>query len=430
MVPEGKKVTAVSAPAAGGFRLSDKQIAFLEADDKRLNFLEGSIRSGKTYISLWKWALFVADAPKDYEFLMAGKTITSLRRNCLAPLQKLVGKKNFTYSLSLKEGVLFGRRIWLEGANDERSEGKIQGMTLGGAYCDEFTLFPESFITMLLGRLSLAGARLYATMNPEYPKHYVKVRYIDNKSLDSTSWKFMLDDNIFLPEDYKANLKKEYAGTVFYKRFIDGEWCQAEGVVYPTAASRPDAILIQKIPPGEIITHAVIGVDYGGNKSADAFVAMGFGKHGRVYALDEEKVGGIKSPTVLEARFIAFLRRVMAKYKVYEAFVDSAEQTLKAGFEEAVVREKIPIDIRNAKKGPIVDRIRLVNILIARGKFKVLPTCPNVLEALRGAVWDEKKAKDTRLDDGKTSDIDVLDAMEYALEDSAELLIAEGDKGT
>jgi PBSX family phage terminase large subunit len=417
-----------ASPAAGGFRLSDKQVAFIEAEDKRLNFLEGAIRSGKTVGSLWKWgALFVPSLPEDYEFLMAGKTITSLRRNCLAPLQRYVGRRNFEYSLSLKEGRLFGRRIWLEGANDERSEGKIQGMTLGGAYCDEFTLFPESFVSMLLGRLSLPGAKLFATMNPAYPKHYVKTRYIDNGSLDRAVWKFTLDDNIFLPEDYKRNLKKEYAGTVFYKRYIDGEWCQAEGVVYPTAASKPDALVI-KAPPAGDISHAIIGVDFGGNKSADAFVAMGIGKQGRVYAVDEEQVGGIKTPAELERRFIAFVRRVMAKYKVYEGFVDSAEQTLKAGLEAALTRERIPIALRNAKKGPIVDRIRLTNALISKGKFKVLPNCPILLEAFRGAVWNEKKAKDERLDDGKTSNIDILDAMEYALEDIAEMLILEAEK--
>jgi hypothetical protein len=118
----------------------------------------------------------------------------------------------------------------------------------------------------------------------------------------------------------------------------------------------------------------------------------------------------------------------MAKYKVYEGFVDSAEQTLKAGLEAALTRERIPIALRNAKKGPIVDRIRLTNALISKGKFKVLPNCPILLEAFRGAVWNEKKAKDERLDDGKTSNIDILDAMEYALEDIAEMLILEAEK--
>jgi len=120
----------------------------------------------------------------------------------------------------------------------------------------------------------------------------------------------------------------------------------------------------------------------------------------------------------------------MAKYTVYEGFVDSAEQTLKAGLEAALVNAGIVLDLRNAKKGPIVDRIRLTNSLIAWGKFKILPACPTLLEALRGAVWNAKKVKDERLDDGKTSNIDILDAFEYTLEDIAEMLIAEGERRT
>ena len=71
----------------------------------------------------------------------------------------------------------------LEGANDARSEGKIRGITLGGAYCDELTLFPKDFFTMLLSRLSAPGAKLFATTNPDVPTHWLKKEYHDNKKL-------------------------------------------------------------------------------------------------------------------------------------------------------------------------------------------------------------------------------------------------------
>ena len=46
----------------------------------------------------------------------------------------------------------------------------------------------------------------------------------------------------------------------------------------------------------------------------------------------------------------------------------------------------------------------------------MLDECPHVIEALRGAVWDESEIhKDVRLDNG-TSNIDSLDALEYAFE--------------
>jgi len=118
---------------------SDKQRQLLKLWQqhklRRINLLEGSVRSGKTWISLVLWAFWVATMPQDGNYLMVAKTLTSLRRNCLDLLQTLVGKNNFSYSLSKKEGCLFGRLIYLEGVNDARAESKIRGMTLQGAYC-------------------------------------------------------------------------------------------------------------------------------------------------------------------------------------------------------------------------------------------------------------------------------------------------------
>ena len=125
---------------------------------KRINILEGSVRSGKTWVSLVAWALWIAKMPKNKKYLMIGKTLTTLKRNCLEPLAELVGKENFWFSISSKRAVLFGHNIDLEGANDAQSENKIRGLTLQGAYADEITLFPEDFFTMLLSRLSEKGA--------------------------------------------------------------------------------------------------------------------------------------------------------------------------------------------------------------------------------------------------------------------------------
>ena len=98
--------------------LNPKQMDFMTSEDKRVNLLTGSVRSGKTYISLLKWAIFVGTMPENAEFLMTGKTLTSLKRNCLGLLQDLVGKDNFKFSISQKSAKLFGRTIWLEGANE------------------------------------------------------------------------------------------------------------------------------------------------------------------------------------------------------------------------------------------------------------------------------------------------------------------------
>lgn len=227
--------------------LNPKQIDFMYADDLRINLLTGSVRSGKTYVSLLKWAVFVGSMPMNAEFLMVGKTLTALKRNCLGLLQDLVGD-NFTYSLNQKTATLFGRRIWLEGASDDRAESKIRGMTLAGAYVDELTQIPEDFYRMLLSRLSVKGAKLYATTNPDTPTHWVKVDIIDNENIDKRIWSFTFDDNEILKkenEEYFENLRKEYQsmGEVYYQRFILGMWVLAEGIIYKQFANNTDMFL-------------------------------------------------------------------------------------------------------------------------------------------------------------------------------------------
>lgn len=200
---------------------------------KRLNILEGSVSSGKTWISLVLWGFWVATMPSDKLYLMVGKSLTTLKRNCLVLLEELFGTSNFTFSVSAKEAYLFGRRILLEGANDARSESKIRGLTLQGAYCDELTLFPRDFFVMLLSRLRVPGAKLIATTNPDSPEHWLKKEYIDRQDeLDLLVLKFLLDDNTTLDPQYVESVKKEYTG-VFYNRFILGEWAIAEGLIYP-----------------------------------------------------------------------------------------------------------------------------------------------------------------------------------------------------
>lgn len=401
---------------------SPKQIEFLRKKGKRLNFLVGSVRSGKTYVSLWKWALWILSQPKNYEFLMVGKTLMSLKRNCLTLLETFVGSHNFQYSLTSKSGYLFGHKIHLEGANDEKSESKIRGMTLAGAYCDEITLFPESFFVMLLTRLSVPDAKLYATCNPDTPSHWVKEKYIDNASnLDCAVWTFLLTDNTYLSEEYLDNIQKEFQG-VFYNRFILGQWVRAEGLCYPVFANHVEDYYVPKdFNYGDIVKMS-IGVDFGGNKSASTFVCTGFTKYMKdVIILEAERHEEELNPEKLDKLFADFVSMCTQKYsRVCITYADSAEQILIRGLRNTAIRSGLSTNVVNAIKMPILERIILVNKLINQHRFYVHRHCTTVIKALCEAVWDEKKENE-RLDDF-TSDIDTLDAMEYSIEKDYRIL--------
>ena len=407
-----------------------KQEEFLKASDKRINILSGSVRSGKTWISLLKWAFFIGGMPGHYEFIMCGKTLTALKRNCLNLLMELIGGNNFTFSIAQKSGWLFGRRVWLEGANDERSEAKIRGMTLGGAYCDELTLFPQGFFNMLLSRLSLPGAKLYATTNPDAPTHWVKTDVIDNKGINVALWHFLLTDNKFLDPVWLEEIQREYTG-VFYDRYILGLWKRAEGSIYRVfIENESDFYKIQHNKnSGFIIDGAQhtldfinIGLDWGGNSSGHAFAATGITKnYGHVIIQRSEwhPAQGTTPDDVCRLT-LAFIEKVRERYgKIDDIYADSSEQLM-----INLIRGKADVPVRNSIKRLIIDRIRFTVALMAQRRLFLMDGCESVANFFHTAVYDPKALEDKRLDDG-SYDQDSGDAWEYSVERFMNYIIRE-----
>ena len=403
---------------------------------KRLNLLEGSVSSGKTWVSLVLWAFWVSQMPMAGLYLMCAKSITTLKRNCLLLLQELVGQSNFVFSTNSKEGWLFGRHIILEGANDMRAESKIRGLTLQGAYCDELTQFPEDFFAMLLSRLRLPNAKLIATTNPDSPHHWLKENYIDRADeLDFLDVQFLIDDNTTLPPDYVENIKREYVG-VYYERYILGRWVIAEGLVYKPFADHNDKYVIDSADDwlkkhGERVAVLSFGVDFGGTNSATKFQATGITNNHTVIALDEVYINHKQTevdPDALNKLFAAFIEKVTAKWGAGITRADSAEQILIRGLYHTAQSQGLKTSVKNALKMPINDRIKLTLLLMAQERFFVTKQCPHLIDALNTAVYDSNKLTDVRLDDG-TSDIDSLDAFEYSIEPYYKTLEAAGHRG-
>ena len=408
-------------------RFNEKQKSFI-SDVKReklarINILEGSVRSGKTYISLVGWLMLVSTYPKDSSFLMVGKTMTSLKRNCLVLLESLVGKKYFTFSVPKKEATLFGRKIYLEGVNDARAEQKIRGMTLQAAYCDEITLFTEDFFSMLLSRLSMPNAKLLGTTNPDTPSHWLMKKYMSRKEeLNLKIWKFLLDDNDTIPQEIRDDMKKEYTG-VFFDRFILGKWVQAEGLIYSKFANNTKDYIIDHFPIHELQS-VHIGIDYGASKSKTAFVAVGFTQgYKQMIVLNEKTSLGVTTPEQMYEQFLQFYNEVKEEYGyVYRSYADwgGLGQVITRGLQTYCTQKGTPIRIFDCSKYRIIERINIVSRLMGANKFKIMSRCKETIEALSSAVWEEGK-DDVRLDNG-TVNIDVLDAMEYAFSNYMQIL--------
>lgn len=396
--------------------LTPKQTEYLKSKDNRINILYGSVRSGKTWISLLKWSLWIAQQPPKGDFIMIGRTLTTLKRNCLVVLEEIIGQSNITYSIPQKKAVIFGRTVWLEGAADARSEGKIRGQTLKGAYVDELTLIPEDFYLMLVSRLSLSGAKLFATTNPDSPKHYVKTTIIDNDEIDKNIVKFTLDENTFIEKYEREQIKKVYsASKVHWERFILGNFTSADGLIYSAFANNSEQYLITSIPP---LMEISIGLDFGGEKSATAIVATGItANYKKLIVLASERyynkdyINGITAQDV-DKIAINFARKIIKHYGRCDYLEWDNESTflgnsVKVAFEKA----NLPVTVRPCYKSTIKNRIDCTIRLIGEGRFFWTRESQTVKEALELAVWNPKEDCQ-RLDDG-TTPIDDLDALEY-----------------
>jgi len=236
----------------------------------RLNIWHGSVRSGKTISSIIRWLEFISTAPRGGHLVMVGKTERTLRRNILSEVEKIVGARQYHYNAGEGVATILGREVFVYGANDERAEGKIRGLTVAGAYGDELSLWPESFYRQLLARMSARGAMMFGTTNPDGPYHWLKTGFIDRAdTLNLRAFHFGLDDNPALDPAYVDSLKAEYVpGSLWYKRFIEGLWVAAEGAVYDffneaehTLTSLPDSFR----PDGHWIS-----IDYGTSNATSA----------------------------------------------------------------------------------------------------------------------------------------------------------------
>lgn len=387
------------------FSLTDKQKQ-LFADWKhgrlkRINILEGSVRSGKTYSSLILWAMWLAAHPENGRYLMAGRTLTSLRRNCLEPLNELLGEAHMRFSTAAKRAVIFGRNVDLEGAANTLSENKIRGLTLTGAYLDEITLLPREFFVMLLSRLSVQGAQLFGTTNPDSPGHWLKTEFLDRRDeLELYRLRFLLEDNTALPPEYIRSLKREYTG-VFFDRFIRGDWVAAEGAVYPMFD--PDAHVSENVPA---LSGEWIGVDYG-HTNPTCFLRLGVGE-GRVWVVDEyyhraDKTGA-KSPRDYARDLSAFAGDAPGP-----VVIDPSAE----GFILQLKEDAPQLRIRRADNA-VSAGIQLTGSALSAGLIRIHPRCKNLIRELSGYRWDPK-AQLAGQDKPIKHDDHACDALRYAL---------------
>jgi PBSX family phage terminase large subunit len=255
---------------------------------------------------------------------------------------------------------------------------------------------------MLLSRLRVPGAQLFATCNPEGPAHWLKKKFIDNKELDIISWNFGLDDNPSLDNAYKENIKKEYSG-MWYKRYILGEWAAAHGLIYDNFTD--DNIYEH---PKNNPTYRVVGIDYGTtNPTAAVMLAITPNAWPQICVEQEYYYdASIKGRSKTDQELVQDIKDWIGWKPITTIYVDPAAASLKLALRHA------DLPVVDAKNDVLVG-IKTVSKFISNLNLIIHKSCRTLTDQIQSYSWDPKAAD--RGEDRPLKNADhICDALRYA----------------
>lgn len=401
------------------FNLSVMQKEYWNNCSKRWNIKTGATGSGKTYLDFYLLPKRIRACTGKGIIVLLGNTKNTLNRNILDPMREIYGARMVNNISNDNTTVLFGRKAYCLGADKVNQVSKIQGATIEYAYGDEVTTWNREVFEMLKSRLRCENSLFDGTCNPDSPTHWFK-KFIDSDA-DIFHQKYTIDDNPFLPEKFVEELKKEYTGTVYYDRFIRGNWTRAEGLLFPQFADNPGRWNINyedvcKLP----ISNVFIGLDVGGTKSHSTLVATGIvGNFQRQIRLAEKMLkhdkGTVDPDRLYKAydEFQQLLKEYYPMFPVTRCFVDNEAQVIENGLRTYSVQHNYSTKIDDCKKVEFTNRTLSYNFILNTDKFGIVTSmCPNVVESLSTMVYANEKEE--KLLDDYTTDVDTYDADFYS----------------
>ena len=348
---------------------------------------DGAVRSGKSVsmtngFFLWSMSRFHGQV-----FGICGKTVVSLRRNIIANLGQWLGgvldirEYPSQSKLVVRNGQGHQNTYYLFGGENESSYKLIQGITLAGALLDEVALMPRSFVEQTCARCSVAGSRLWFNCNPAGPEHWFYKEWVQ-KSGEKNMLRlhFTMEDNPGLDPRIRRRYEALYTG-VFYKRYILGQWCMAEGLVY--AFDRKKHIT-EDIPQNG---RYYISVDYGTRNpfSAGLWCVSG----GRAVRIREFYHNGRKLERMLtDEEYYRKLEALAGDKPVERVIVDPSAASF-----IAAIRAHGRFSVRKAKN-EVLAGIGLVSEFLQAGVLQFTPQCTDTIREFGLYRWEDKEERD------------------------------------
>jgi PBSX family phage terminase large subunit len=392
---------------------SEKQMEFIVGSTAKWNLAHGSVSSGKTVCTLFRFMQAVDECP-DSDIAMIGHTSTTIYQNAVRLIMESPQLSLFrpfcTWFPSKHELRYKDKAISTIGAKDEGAIGLIQGRTLSLAYNDEMTLYPESVTDMIDTRLRKSHSMGFASMNPSHPNHKLK-QWIDKAEAGDKNYyalHFILDDNPFVPEDYKDRVKNSLSG-LFYKRNYLGIWCLADGAIFDFFEPKYHVV---KRPP-TAAEYWIAAIDYG---SVNAFACIIVGINTGVktqtgkklwvekeYFWDPKKKGRQKT----NSEFADDLQHFLEPYAIKSIYIDPSAEAFQLEL------RKRGMHVVHANND-VTNGIQIMTSEMAKGNLVVCEECVNLIREIQSYVWDSKAAE-KGYDEPLKKDDHAVDALRYAI---------------
>mgnify|MGYP004663614595 FL=1 len=350
---------------------------------------DGAIRSGKTLCMSLSFVLWAMSTFNQQNLGMAGKTIGSFRRNVLFWLKLMLKSRKYHVIDHRTDNMIEVSKngvtnyFYIFGGKDERSQDLIQGITLAGMFFDEVALMPESFVNQATGRCSVDGSKYWFNCNPDNPRHWFKLNWIDKaKEKNLVYLHFTMDDNLSLSPKIKQRYRSMYVG-VFFKRFIEGIWCVADGLVY--SMFDEDKHVIHGECPYSPMHH--VSIDYG---TVNPFSAGIWGFDGKRAIRERELYynGREKGVRLDDETYYQKLKELIGDTPIEYIIIDPSA----ASFIE-VIKKHGEYMVKGAKND-VLDGIRVTTTFLNTGRLFIHESCSNTIEEFGLYSWDEESGDD------------------------------------
>lgn len=352
---------------------------------------DGAIRSGKTVCMSLAFIQWSMHSFNGQNFGMCGKTVGSFRRNVLSVLKQMLPARGYTIRDRRTDNLVVISRgstenyYYIFGGKDEGSQDLVQGITLAGILLDEIALMPESFVNQATGRCSVDGSKFWCNCNPAGPEHWFKKQWIDERQKRNLLYlHFTMEDNLSLSEQIRARYRAMYTG-IFYRRYILGQWCLAEGLVYEFD---PERHVTDDLPE---FADYYISIDYGTlNPFSCGLWAVNGNKAVRIKEYYYDGRANYKQLT--DEEYCDAVESLTGGYEIKRAVIDPSA----ASFITALKRRGFRVQQAD---NAVLDGIRRTAVYLKNGNIKIHRCCTDSIREFGLYRWDDRKTEDAVVKD-------------------------------